>query len=321
MLKSLVLGFGLIFSFFAGAEDAYPNKSVRIIVNYAPGGLADIGARIVAQQLTNQLGKSFIVENRPGGSGTIGTGFVAKSVPDGHTLLLSDTSFGIMSSLFKSLPFDVLKDFAPIVQMTRSTNVLVISPSLNMNTLKEFIASAKSNPGKYNYGSAGQGALSNLSCLLFNTATKVNIVHIPYDGGAGDLNSGFLSGQVQMLITTIPSVMGNVKAGRMKALGVTTDGERSMMLPDVPSMKEEGVNDMVVYNWIGLVAPTATPKTIISKVHDEVVKSLSLPAVKERFSALDVQFVGSNPEQFSNHIRSEVSRWSEVIKAAGITVK
>lgn len=303
-----------------GAE-SYPNKPVRVIVNYASGGAADIGARVIAQQLGAQLDRTFVVENRPGASGTIGTGFVAKSAPDGYTLMIADTSFAIVPSLFKSLPYDAARDFVPITQLIAIPNVLVVHPSLNVKTLKEFVALARANPRKLDYGSAGVGSLSNLAPELFNVAAKVNISHVPYSGGAGETITALLGGHIQMLITTVPSVVAHVKSGKMRALAVTTDGKRAPSMPDVPSMAEAGVHRMTVYGWIGLAGPAGIPKDIVSKVHAETMKALTAPMVKERFAALDGEIVGSSPEEFSAHIRSELRRWNEVIKTAGITIE
>ena len=301
-----------------GAE-VYPSKPVRVIVSYAPGGTSDIVARVISQQLAEQLGKSFVVDNRAGASGTIGYGTVARAAPDGYTLTLVEMSFSMIPSLFKSPPFDVAKDFNPVTQIIGTPLALVVHPSLKANTLKEFIALAQANPGKYNYGSAGVGTQNHLSAELFKTAAKVNIVHVPYKGGAGDVIIAMLSGQIEMLLTPMPSVLTHVNSGKVRALAVTTDGKRALAMPDVPSMSEAGVSGMTIYSWFGLAAPAGTPKAVANKLHAEVVKALVVPSVKERFIAQGGELVGSSPEEFSKLIRNEMRRWAGVIKSAGIS--
>ena len=301
--------------------DVYPSKAVRVIVSYAPGGTSDLSARVISQPLSEQLGKAFVVENRPGASGTVGYGTVAKSAPDGYTLALVEMSFSMIPSLFKSPPFDVTKDFTPITQIMGVPLVLVVLPSLKTNTLKEFIALARANPGKFNYGSAGLGTQNHLSAELFKIAANVNIVHIPYKGGAGQVMIAMLGGQVQMLITPMPSVLTHVNSGKVRALAVTTDGKRAPAMPDVPSMSEAGVSGMTIYSWFGLVGPAGMPKEVVNKLHAEVVKALAVPSVKERFIAQGGELTGNSPEDFSKHIGNELQRWSKVIKSAGITTE
>ncbi len=300
-----------------GAE-VYPNKSVRVIVPFGPGGGTDLSARLISQQLTEQLGKSFVVENRTGAGGTIANGIVAKSAPDGYTLMLMDTSTVIAPGLYKSLPFDIAKDFTPLTQIIGAPLVLVVPPSLNISMLKEFVALAQANTGKFNYATGGTGTINHLSAELFNRAARVNIAHIPFKGG-GEMVTGLLGGQVQMLIATIPTVLAFVNSGKMRALAVTTaDRKRSPSMPEVPSMSEAGVSGMIVYTWYGLVGPAGMPKEVVNKLHAEVVKAIAVPSVNERFIAQGSEMVGSSPDEFSKHIRNELQRWAEVIKSAGI---
>lgn len=309
-----LLGASLCF----GAE-VYPSKPVRVIVAFAPGGTSDLTARVISQQLSEQLGKSFVVENRTGAGGIVGNGFAAKSAPDGYTLLIADTTLSIVPSLFKSLPYDVAKDFTPITQIIGAPNVLVVHPSFNALTLKEFISLARANPGKFSYGSSGVGSITHLSDELFVRAAKVNIAHIPYKG-AGEVIPALLGGQVEMLIATIPTVLSYVNSGKMRALAVTTDdGRRSPVMPDVPSMSEAGVTGVAISVWFGFVGPAGMPKEIVNKLHAEVVKALAVPSVKDRFIAQGGELVGSSPEEFSRLIRNDLRRWAEVVKSAGIT--
>jgi len=300
------------------AADIYPSRPVRVIVAFAPGGGTDTTARVISQQLSEQLGRSFVVENRAGASGTIGYGLAARAAPDGYTLLMMDLSTVIVPNLFKSLAFDVARDYAPITQIAGAPNVLLVAPTLNVSTLTELIALAQARPGKLNYGSAGTGSAIHLPSELFNKAARVSIAHVPYKGG-GEAMTALLGGHVDMLITTVPASLTFIKAGKVRALAVTTSGKRSPVLPDVPSMAEAGIPGMTVYSWYGLVGPVGIPKEVVSKVHEEVVKALAVPAVKERYLAQGAELVGSSPEEFARLIRDELRRWAEVVKAAGIT--
>lgn len=299
--------------------EAYPNKSVRVVVPFSPGGTVDLTARLISQQLSEQLGKTFVVDNRTGASGTIGNAIVARAAADGYTLMLMDTSTAIVPGLFKSLPFNVANDFAAISEIIRAPEALVIHPGVNVHTLKDLVAFAQANPGKLNYGSAGPGGAIHLSSELFKIAAKVNISHVPYKGG-GEATAAVLGGQVQMLLTTIPTVLPHVKTGKLRALAVTTaDGKRSSVLPEAPSMGEAGVPGMAVYLWFGLVGPAGMPREVVGKLRAEVRRALDAREIKERFMAQGAELVGSTPEEFTVHIRSELRRWAEVIRSAGIT--
>jgi tripartite-type tricarboxylate transporter receptor subunit TctC len=291
---------------------------VRVIVAFAPGGGTDLTARLVSQQLSEQTGKTFVVDNRAGASGTLGYGLAAKSPPDGYTLLMLDLSAVIVPNLFKSLPFDVANDYTPITQIVGTPNVLLASPTLGVTTLREFIALAQASPGKLNYASAGTGSAIHLPSELFNKAAKVNVTHVPYKGG-GEAMTALLGSHVDMLITTIPAALTFVNSGKVRALAVTTSGKRSPVMPDVPSMSEAGVPGMAVYSWYGFVGPASLPTEVVTKVRAETARALSVPLVKERFLAQGAELVGGSPEDFSKLIRSELKRWAEVVKAAGIT--
>ena len=298
--------------------DPYPSKPVKVIVPFGTGSAVDLTARVIAQQLSEQLGKPFVVENRPGASGTIADAMVAKSPPDGYTLMAMDTSTTIVPGLYKALPFDVAKDFTPISQIVAAPMALVVNPSLNVSTLKEFVALAQANPGKFNYSSAGPGTPIHLATELFKASAKVDIKHIPYKGG-GDMVAAVLAGNVQMLLTTITNVSPNVAAGKLRGLAVTTSGKRSPAMPDVPTMAEAGMPDMVVYTWFGLVGPPDMPKEIVNLLHAEIVRAIAVPAVREVFAKQGAELVGSTPEEFGRHIARELQRWAEVVKVAGIT--
>lgn len=300
------------------AAESYPAKSVRVIAPYSPGGATDFIARVISQQLSEQLGQPFVVENRVGAGGTIGNALVAKAAPDGYTLMLADPSFAIAPSLYKSLPYDVTRDFTPIVEIIEVPQALVVHPSLNVTTLKEFIELAKRSDGKLNYGSAGVGGTIHLSSELFKNATKLDIQHVPYSGGGGAMMAGLLGGQVQMVVAAIPTLYPYVKGGQLRALAATTaEGKRAAALPDVPSMNESGVPGMVVYLWFGLVGPARMPREIVDMLQAEVRKALMVPKVREQLLAQG-DLVGGTPEEFSALIRSELRRWSEVTATAGI---
>lgn len=318
-MRSALLFASMLFAaaLCSGAE-VYPGKPVRVVVPFGPGGNTDIAARVISQQLSEQLGKSFVVDNRAGGTGNVGSALVARSAPDGYTLALAASSWAIVPSLFKSLPYNVVRDFTPITQIMRVPNVLVVSLALNANTVREFIALAQEHPGKFNFASSGTGSINHLMPVLFNKAAKLNLVHIPYKG-AGDTITALIGNEVQMLVSPIPPVLPYVKNGRIRALAVTTDGKRLSTLPDVPSMSEAGVPGMTIYYWAGLVGPAGLPKSVVNKLHAEVVKALAVPAVRDQFVALSADLVGGSPEEFSRLIRAEVQRWAEVVKAAGIT--
>ena len=300
-----------------GAE-VYPTKPVRVIVPFAPGGSTDFAARAVTLQLAEQFGTSFVIDNRAGASGTIGYGITARSAPDGYTLGVVESSFAIVSSLNKSLPFNTARDFTPITLIMRSPAVVVVSLSLKVNTLQEFVALARANPGKFNYGSAGVGAQNHLAAELFKIAAKVDLVHVPFKGGAGEVITAMMSGQVQMLVGPMSTVLGHVRNGRVRALAVATDGKRTLALPEVPSMSEAGVSGMTSYSWVGFAGPAGVPRAIVNKLHAGVVKALAVPTVSKRFITQGAELVGSTPEEFSRHIRGEMQRWSKVVKTAAI---
>lgn len=300
--------------------EVYPSKTVRVVAPFAPGGISDIVARVMSQQLSEQFGKSFIVDNRTGAGGIVGNGIVAKSAPDGHTLLMVNPAFAISPGLAKSLPYDTVKDFTAITQIIRAPSVLVVHPALNVNTLKDFVALAQANPGKFNYGSGGIGGALHLYSELFKIAAKVNIVHVPYKGG-GENFAALVAGHVHMAIISISGALPYVSNGRMRALAVTTDGRRTLSMPDVPSMSEAGVSGMTIYVWFGFVGPARMPKEVVNKLHAEVVKALAVPSVKDLFIGQDAELVGSSPDEFSKLIRSELQLWPRVMKSAGITAQ
>ena len=317
-LRAVLCLLSLSFAASAPAADIYPAKPVRVIAGFGPGSTVDFAARIVCQQLAEQLGTPFIVDNRPGAAGTIGSTTVATAAPDGYTLLLGELGLATTPYLIKQLPYDPARDFTPITQLIRTPMALVVSPSVNAATLKDFVAVARANPGKLNYASVGVGSAVHVATELFRLAAKVDIVQVNYKTG-GEMVAGLLGGQTQMLLTTMPNVTGIVKSGKVRALAVTNEGKRSTAMPDVPTMAEGGLPEVTVYTWSGFLGPRGLPKPLVTQLHGEVTKALSVASVRERFIADGAEIVGSTPEQFSAHIRAELKRWGTVIKAANIT--
>lgn len=300
------------------AADNYPTRNARFIVPFAPGGTNDVLARLIAQQLGERWGKAFIVENRPGAGGVIANDIVAKTNPDGHTLLVTNPAFTMSASLYKVLPYDVNRDFTPVTELIRGPSVLVINPGLNVATLKDFIALARAQPGKLNYGSGGYGSALHLYSELFKKSAGVNITHVPFKGGVDNMTA-LLGGQVHMnIIQYQATTLELIRSGRLRALAVTTDGGRSKSLPDTPSMSEAGVDGMAIYVWGGVLGPARLPRVVIDRLQGEIARILALPAVKARFAAQDAEMIGSRPEAFAHTLQSEIKRWREVIRAAGI---
>jgi tripartite-type tricarboxylate transporter receptor subunit TctC len=296
----------------------YPSKQIRVIVPFAPGGGADIIARILGQKMTDNWGQQVVVDNRAGASGNIGAEIVAKAAPDGYTLLMASSALAINPSVYKSVPYDAVKDFAPITQPGLLPNILVVHPSLPVKTVKELVALARTKPGQLSYASAGAGTGTHLAAEMFKLMAGVDLVHVPYKGG-GALISDLLGGHVVLTFATLPSVMPYVKAGRLRAVAMTT-AKRWPGLPEVPTVTESGFKDFEISTWIGLLAPAGTPKEVIGRLHGEVVRILKLADVRERFAGLGIEPVGDTPEQFAAYIKSELAKYAQVAKQSGARV-
>jgi len=291
-------------------------SNVAWIVPYTPGGFNDTLGRTLAAKFSESWGQPAVVDNKPGGNTLIGGEFVAKSAPDGHTLLIVAFPFSVVPSLFKTMPYDTVKDFAPVILAATSPNLLVVHPSLPVNTVGELIALAKAKPGSLSYASTGNGSSNHISMELFKSLAGVNIVHIPYKG-SGPAVSDLIGGQVQLMFDNTPNVLPQVKAGRLRALG-SSGTKRSPLTPEVPTVAEAGVAGYEVMVWFGVVAPAGTPREIIGKLNAEVMKILAMPDVRERFLAQGVEPVGSTPEQFGEHIRAQMAKWAKVVQDAGV---
>ena len=304
----------LCISTWANAQ-AWPSKPIRYIVPFTPGAFNDTLGRTISAELSKTLGQPMVVENRPGGNTIIGTEMAAKSPPDGYTLFGAALPFSVIQSLYKT-PFDVTKDFAPITLAGVSANLLVANPSFPPNNVKELIAYAKANPGKVNYGTSGNGTSVHLSMELFKSMTKTYMLHIPYKGSA-PVVTDLIAGQVDVMFDNVPNVIGHVRAGKMKALAVST-AQRSALAPEVPTVAEAGVPGYELAVWFGVLAPAGTPRDIIGRLNAEIVKALNSADIKDRFAKQGVEVKTSTPEQFSEFLKSEVGRWAKVVQEAGI---
>jgi tripartite-type tricarboxylate transporter receptor subunit TctC len=302
----------------AQAQPAYPNKPIHLLVGLAAGGGTDIIARMVSAKLGESLGQQIIVENRTGSGGLIAAEAGAKAAPDGYTLLFGAISYSsIFASLYKKLPYDPVKDFAPISLVATFPNVLVVNPNLPVKSVAELIAYGRANPGKLSYGSSGVGSSLHLSMEMLKSMTKLDAVHVPYKGGA-PATADLLGGQIQAMFDNLPGQINYVKAGRTRALAVTTT-KRSPQLPDVPTMIEAGVPGYEVNVWYGMLAPAATPKPIIDKLNTELVKTLNSADVKERMAKEGAEPMPTTPAEFAAFQKAEITKWAKVVKESGAT--
>ncbi len=302
----------------AAHAQTYPARAVKIIVPYGAGGPADIYARFIGAKLQDVLGQPFVVEDRPGGGSIIGTDAVAKSAPDGYTLLMMSNTHTVNETLIPKKPFDLMRDFAPITGVNYSDLLMVVHPTVPANTLKEFIALAKAQPKVLNYASSGPGTPYHMAGELFKALAGVDIVHVPYKGSDG-ARTGILGGQVQMMIDAITTMAPNVRAGKLKALG-TTGKTRSSVLPDVPTVAEAGVPGYEAGIWLGLMAPTGTPRAVLERLNVEVNKIISAPDVRDAWTKQGAMPMGMTLEQFDKFLREEIVKWAKVVKISGAKV-
>jgi tripartite-type tricarboxylate transporter receptor subunit TctC len=299
------------------AQD-YPSRPIRIVVPFSPGGAVDGPMRVIAQEMSKRLGAGVIVENKPGAGATIGTDAVAKSPPDGYTLLLSSQTNAISATLYPKLPYDPIEDFTPISLIGREPGVVVVHPSLPVRTFQEFVAYVKERPGKIDYASSGNGSGQHLFTALLASMTGMKMNHVPYRG-SGQATTDLLGGQVQMAIPGTAGMVGHIKAGKLRALAVT-GSRRSPQLPDVPTVMESGVPGYEAYVWMGLMAPKGTPPSIIDKLQREVLHALSTDEVKTYMATAGIEIVGSTPSEFGTFFRAEKERWAKVIRETGAKI-
>ena len=299
---------------------AYPTRPVRLIVAQSAGGNADFVARMVAGELAKQLGQQFVVDNRGGGGGgVLAAELVARAAPDGYTMLLVGSSFGVNPSLYKKLPYDSERDLAPITLASTASQILVVNPSLPVNTVQDLIKLAQAKPGELNFGSSGNGGGPHLAGELFNLMAKTRMTHVPYKGASGSILD-LLSGRIQVVFATMPSVMPHTRAGKLRGVAVTSL-ERSPLFPDLPTISETGLKGFQSGTWQGIFVPRGTPEPVIRLLNREIVAIVKLPEVRKRFDSEGGVPVGNSPQEFAVWLKAEIAKWAKVVKAANITLE
>jgi len=308
----------LLLAVLAGAVEGqtYPSRPIRLIVPFPPGGSNDIVARMVATQLGERLGQQVVIDNRGGAGGVLGTDLAAKSPPDGYTLLLISVAYAFGPALYKDLPYDPERAFAPVGILGSGAAALTVHPSLPVNTVRELIALAKAKPGALNYASAGVGSLQHLACALFMIQAGIDVVHVPYKGG-GPAMADVIAGQAQIVMPSLIQVVPHIKSGRLRVLG-TSGTRRSAVLPDVPTISESGVPGYEAHNWWGILAPAGTPAPVIGKLHKDLTRVLSSRETEKRFETEGAEVVRMTPAEFGGFISAELVKWSRVAREVGI---
>jgi tripartite-type tricarboxylate transporter receptor subunit TctC len=314
------LSFFIFILFFAveGLAQSWPSRPIRMVVPLSPGGFADVPGRILAARLSSLLGYNVFVENRPGAGGTIGADFVAKSAPDGHTLLFTGTPHVISPWIYKKLPYDALKDFEPVALVASGPYVLVVNPQLAVNSVRELMAAARAQPGKIDYASSGNGSAQHLVSALFASMAGIELNHVPYKG-SGPAMQDLLGGQVKVSFAGIPNVLPHVKAGRLRALAVSTP-QRSPDLPEVPTVAEAGVPGYQATLWLNLAAPPGTPAEIVQRLYAETAKALQDAELQQNFRAAGVEASPMSPQELAGFMRAEYEKWGKVVRDTGATV-
>lgn len=302
----------------AGAQAAYPDKPVHVVVGFSAGGTTDVIARIMAKELTQALGQTFVVENKPGAGSNIATDYVKRAKPDGYTLLFVAVTSAINQTLYRNISFDLTKDFAPVALGAKVPNILVLNPKVPANSVKELVDYAKANPGKMAFASSGSGTSIHMAGELFKMRTGIDVLHVPYKGSAPAVTD-LIGGQVQFMFDNMPSSWPHVQGGKLKALAVTT-AKRSPSAPDLPTMQELGFENFDVSSWFGLIAPAGTPPEVIEKLNAVIVKAQDNPEVQKAFAGLGAVGEKTTPAEFGAFIKSEVENWAPVVKASGAQV-
>jgi len=302
---------------YSSAQD-FPSKPLRLVVGSTPGGGTDISARLIAPKMSEQLGQQVVVENRPGATTTIGVNYVVRSAPDGYTLLMGVSSLAINPHILKNVPYDALKDLAPVTQVLVAPNIMVAHPSLPIRTVKDLVAFARSRPGQLNFAAGGAGSSQHLAIELFLYMTGTKIVHVPYKG-QGMALIDVVAGQVSLMMANVISALPHVRSARLRALGVT-GSKRTTVAPDIPTIAEAGVPGYEVLQWYGVLAPAATPREIIGRLHGVIAHAVQDPKIRERIVADAGEPVGNTPDEFSAILRADYKKWGDVIRKAGIRV-
>jgi tripartite-type tricarboxylate transporter receptor subunit TctC len=312
-MKALIFAAGLFAS--VAVAQPFPSKPVRLIVPSAPGDGSDVIARMIGEKLGAAWGQQIVVD--PGAGGRIGTELAAKAAPDGYTWIMGNAgSHGINGAIYRNLPYDLERDFAPITQIMLAPNVLVVSPALGVSTVAELIALLRLSPGKYSYGSGGNGSSAHLSAELFKSMARVDIVHVPYKGAAPALTD-LIAGNVVMFMGNLPPALGHIKAGRLKPLAVTTSS-RSSLVPELPTLDEAGLKGFETVAWFGLLAPGGTPAEVIQQTHAEVVRIVHTADLRARIQSLGGEAVGNTPDEFASRIRTDIAKWRRLVEQVGI---
>ncbi|HVL56398.1 MAG TPA: tripartite tricarboxylate transporter substrate binding protein [Burkholderiaceae bacterium] len=296
----------------------YPSKTVRILVGFAPGGATDILARLVAKHLSEQWSQPVIVENRPGAGGNIAHEAVAKAEPDGHTLLFTSAPLTINPSLYRNLPYDTVRDFAPVTLVATVPSLLLVPSASKITTFDEFVRHVRAKPGSLNYGSAGNGTPQHLAMELLKSMADLRIVHIPYKGGAPAV-ADLISGQTDVMFAAFPEAAPHVRANRLKALAISAS-KRSPLMPDLPTVAESGVRGFEAVGWQGLLAPAATPRPVVEKIHQTLARGLAQPELRSRIDAMGIEFSGAGPQPYQRFIRDEVAKWAKVVEQSGARI-
>ncbi|MBS0338502.1 MAG: tripartite tricarboxylate transporter substrate binding protein [Proteobacteria bacterium] len=305
----------MLFACSCAFAQEYPSKPVRFVVPFPPAGSADILARLIGDKLAASMGQPFIIDNRPGAGAILGADIVAKSTPDGYTLLYANTNISINPALHKSLPYDSAKAFAPVVNMVSIPNLILVAENVPANSIADLVKLAKASPGKLNYASASNGTFPHLAIELFKLQAGIDIVHIPYKGAAAALNA-LVAKEVQVLSNDLLTALPHVKSGRIKALAITGT-TRSPAAPDVPTMAEAGLKDYAAVGWQGVMAPAGTPAPVIARLNAEITKVLADPALREKFATQGLEVVTGTPQQFGEFVRKDTERWREAVAASG----
>ena len=318
-LARLLAALGLACVVSLASAQSWPSKPIRFVVPYPPGGPLDTVARLLGQKVSEGVKQPVVVDNKPGAGGNIGADTVAKSPPDGYTILMGAVAtHAINPTLYASIPYDAVRDFQPVTQVASTPNVLIVNNSVPVANVREFIAYAKANPGKLNFGSGSTGSAGHLAGELFKAMAGVNMVHVPYKGAAPAMQD-LIGGQVQLMFDNFASANTQVKAGKVKALAVTT-AKRSALAPDLPTIAESGLAGFDINTWFGIFVPAGTPRDVVERLHAEFTKALATPDVRERLTNLGAEPVGNRPEEFAAYIKSEGEKYARVIKASGAKV-
>jgi len=316
MVRLIALVLCSIFVSAAGAQEAYPSRPVKFILPFPPGGGTDILGRVIAEQLSANLGQPVVTENRGGAGGNVGAEAAAHSAPDGYTIVLVAPSLAISKTLYSKLNYDPVKDFAPISLVATVPNVMITNPAVEAKNLQEFIELARSRPGAMNYGSGGAGTSNHLAGELFNIVTGTKLVHVPYKG-VNLAMQGVLAGEIQLVFIGIPAALPHIKAGKLRALALVAP-QRSPALPEVPTVAEAGLKDFEVTTWYGILAPAGTPRPIVSRLNAELVKIMHTPDVKERLASMATDPLTSTPEEFAAYLKQEIAKWGDVVRKSNL---